>query len=101
MDLSERDVSLSSDGIDTSDHSDSSDGAISDGSWFHHDSDGLPDEVYNLRKKLLGDYKLPATPPAMYGEPQTLSKEEETTLEHYIAWNESRGTVKAYEMHAS
>jgi len=75
LDLSERAVSLSSDDINTSDHSDSSDGAMSYGSWFHH-SDGLPDEVYNLRKELLGDYKLPATPPAMCGGPQTLSKEE-------------------------
>jgi len=99
LDLSERAASCSSDDINTSDHSDSSDGAMLDGSSFHH-SDELPDEVYNLRKELLGDYKLPATPPVMCGGPQTLSKEEETTLEHYIAWNKSRGTVKAYEMHA-
>jgi hypothetical protein len=97
LNLSERVASHSSDD-NTSDHFDSSDGAMLDGSWFQH-SDGLPDEVCDIRKELLRDYILPATPPVMCGRQQTLSKKEETMIEHYIAWNKSRGTVKAYEMH--
>jgi len=59
----------------------------------------LPDAVLELKRKLLGDYSLP-NPPVGMTVPHVLSRAEELSLQHYIAWAESQGTVKAYSSHA-
>ena len=59
----------------------------------------LPEAVVQLQEQLLGDYTLPAPPmdiPVSY----TLSQAEVLSLQHYLAWTESQGTVKAYSAHA-
>jgi len=59
----------------------------------------LPDVVIQLQKDLLGDYTLPPCPdkaPPQY----VLSRAEKLSLQHYFAWTESHGTVKAYNAHA-
>ncbi len=59
----------------------------------------LPEVVVQLQEKLLGDYILsppPVEPPVQH----TLSRAEELSLQHYLAWTESQGTVKAYSAHA-
>jgi hypothetical protein len=63
-------------------------------------SDGhIPDVVIQLQKQLLGDCKLPPCP---VGPPQehALSGSETLSLQHYLAWSDSHGTVKAYNAHA-
>jgi hypothetical protein len=55
--------------------------------------------IIQLQKQLLGDYTLPpcpVEPPRQY----TLSKSETLSLQHYLAWSGSHGTVKAYNAHA-
>ncbi|KIM45728.1 hypothetical protein M413DRAFT_66210, partial [Hebeloma cylindrosporum] len=59
----------------------------------------LPAELLSLRKELLGDYKLPATPPESYTGPRALEESEKLSLQHYIAWRNSNGTVVAYNEH--
>jgi hypothetical protein len=59
----------------------------------------LPEVVIQLQEKLLGDYTLPPYPDnAPVSHP--LSRAEELSLRHYLAWTESQGTVKAYSAHA-
>jgi hypothetical protein len=62
-------------------------------------NDSLPEAVLQLQEKLLGDYALPP-PPVDEPVPYTLSEEEKLSLQHYLAWTESQGTVKAYSSHA-
>jgi hypothetical protein len=59
----------------------------------------LPEAVVQLQEKLLGDYTLPP-PPVGIPVPYALSMAEELSLQHYLAWTESQGTVKAYSAHA-
>jgi Transposase family tnp2 len=60
---------------------------------------GIPDVVIRLQKQLLGGYTLPPCPAEAPPLP-TLSGEEILSLQHYLAWTESHGTVKAYYSHA-
>lgn len=53
-----------------------------------------------LKAKLLGDYKCPARPPAASFTIAPLSPIERLSLLHYIAWQTSGGSVKAYKLHA-
>ena len=57
----------------------------------------LPETLKDLQKALLGDYSLPQCPP----KPQehVLTASQRLTLEHYIAWKKSNGTVSAYKLH--
>jgi hypothetical protein len=59
----------------------------------------LPPAIVQLQEKLLGDYTLPP-PPVDTPLPYALSRAEELSLQHYLAWTESQGTVKAYSAHA-
>ena len=59
----------------------------------------LPAELLALRKELLGDYKLPTHPPETYIKPRDLEDDERLSLQHYIAWRNSNGTVLAYNEH--
>ena len=61
-------------------------------------ADDLPDLVKRLQEQLLAGYTAPYSPSAHGG--YTLSESEEHSLRHYIAWVDSRGTVKAYNLHA-
>ena len=66
---------------------------------YRNDLD-LPEELLKLRKDLLGDYQLPMEPPhASYSKPRDLDECETQSLQHYIAWRKSDGTVRAYEEH--
>jgi hypothetical protein len=59
----------------------------------------VPEVVVQLREKLLGDYTLPP-PPVDPPVQHTLSRAQLLSLQHYLAWTESQGTVKAYSAHA-
>ncbi|KAH8978361.1 hypothetical protein EDB86DRAFT_3090785 [Lactarius hatsudake] len=52
------------------------------------------------RAKLLSDYTPPNHPPVDDSRGRSLTPDEELSLKHYIAWVDSRGTVKAYRLHA-
>jgi hypothetical protein len=75
------------------------DAAPSEASEESDHNNSLPEAVLQLQEKLLGDYTLPPPPvdePVSY----TLSGAEKLSLQHYLAWTESQGTVKAYSSHA-
>jgi hypothetical protein len=56
--------------------------------------------LLKLLKDLLGDYQLPMEPPYVsYSKPRDLDESETQSLQHYIAWQKSDGTVCAYEEH--
>jgi hypothetical protein len=65
------------------------------GNW----SGELPECIIQLQKLLLNDYTLPPCPTLAPVQP-TLSRAEVLSLKHYLAWIESRGTVKAYSVYA-
>ena len=63
----------------------------------------LPEVVQKLRLQLLSGYTLPIFPPLDGDEDpmgRSLTPAEELSLKHFIAWVDSRGTVKAYQLHA-
>ena len=60
----------------------------------------LPEVVQKLQKQLLSHYTHPNHPPLMDPRGHLLTPDEELSLKHYIAWVDSRGTVKAYNLHA-
>jgi hypothetical protein len=53
-------------------------------------------KVKAMRDKLLDGYKVPTDPPHSPPTCQTLTRPEELSLEHFVAWSKSKGTVKAY-----
>ena len=59
-------------------------------------------QLDRMRAELLDGYSLPSNPPDTPTLPkgQDLSKSEQISLKHYIAWSTSRGTVRAYKLHA-
>jgi hypothetical protein len=69
------------------------------GSDSGHHGDDVPDFIIQLQKKLSKGYALPPCPTLAPVQP-TLSRAEELSLQHYLAWTESHGTVKAYNAHA-
>jgi len=54
----------------------------------------------NLCQDLLNGYKLPPKPSDPYNL-RPLDRQEELSLQHYTAWQNSGGTVKAYSLHAA
>lgn len=60
----------------------------------------LPQSLDDLRKKLLGDYMCTEEDSASAHIPKELTSSEKATLQHYIAWKKSNGTVQAYRLHA-
>jgi hypothetical protein len=60
----------------------------------------LPEVVKKLRQQLLSGYTLPNHPQIDDPRCCPLTSAEELSLKHYIAWVDSRGTVKAYSLHA-
>ncbi|KAF8234120.1 hypothetical protein L208DRAFT_1551542 [Tricholoma matsutake] len=54
-----------------------------------------------MRAELLNGYSLPSKPPATHHKGWDLSVSEQTSLKHYIAWSKSRGTIRAYKLHAT
>jgi hypothetical protein len=60
----------------------------------------LPEVIQCIRKQLLAGYTHPIfpSPNDLRGHP--LTPEEKLSLKHYIAWVDSRGTVKGYHLHA-
>ena len=62
-----------------------------------------PKALDDLREQLLDGYKPPdeCPPDIKTGkELDTLTRDARISLEHFVAWKKSNGTVKAYEMHA-
>ncbi|KIM35113.1 hypothetical protein M413DRAFT_79727, partial [Hebeloma cylindrosporum] len=59
----------------------------------------LPSSLTDLRKQLLGDYVLPPEPPQHSGV-RALTVSETISLQHYVAWRKSNGTLYAYNLHA-
>jgi hypothetical protein len=53
-----------------------------------------------LRDKLQKHAKYEPKPPLLPFNTKTLSKTEELSLQHYVAWQCSGGTVNAYNLHA-
>jgi hypothetical protein len=60
----------------------------------------LPEVVQELRHQLLSGYSSPNHPPIDDPRGRLPTPAEELSLRHYIAWVDSRGTVKAYSLHA-
>jgi hypothetical protein len=60
----------------------------------------LPYVVQRLREQLLSGYTAPNNPPFHDLRGRKLTSDEELSLKHYITWVDSRGTVKAYHLHA-
>jgi hypothetical protein len=60
----------------------------------------LPGTLTDLQKELLRDYTTPVVPPVTASGPRALTSVERLTLQHYIAWKKSNGTVLAYKLHA-
>jgi hypothetical protein len=73
----------------------SSETVISDGDRHCN----MPDVVIWLQKQLLRGYTLPPCPDEAPLRPM-LSREQILSLQHYLAWTDSHGTVKAYNAHA-
>ena len=59
----------------------------------------IPESLKTLKDELIQDYRLPSEPESMSLRRQPLSNSQIASLKHYIAWNKSNGTVKAYELH--
>jgi Transposase family tnp2 len=60
----------------------------------------VPEVVQKLREQLLSNYTHPNHPPLIDHTGHLLTPAEKLSLRHYIAWVDSRGTVKAYNLHA-
>jgi hypothetical protein len=88
------DRSLEPDGI----ASDQAMSGSSDGDDGNGNED-LPDIIIQLQKKLLKGYTLPLSSPEAPSQ-HTLSRAETLSIQHYLAWTETHGTVKAYGAHA-
>jgi hypothetical protein len=63
----------------------------------------LSASVRSLQKTLLGNYQCPSNPDAeeRYGRLLTLTRCQELSLKHFVAWRKSNGTVSAYYLHAA
>ena len=61
----------------------------------------LPNALVDLRKQLLGDYVLASEPPHQSTCVRTLTASEIISLQHYVAWRKSNGTIYAYKLHAN
>lgn len=59
----------------------------------------LPESLKDLRKQLLGEYVLPTEPPQC-SRTRSLTASETISLQHYVAWRKSNGTIYAYKLHA-
>ena len=59
----------------------------------------LPDSLTDLRKQLLGGYVLQTEPPLFHGI-RALTTSEAVSLQHFVAWRKSNGTLLAYTLHA-
>ena len=57
-------------------------------------------KIKEMRDALLDGYKVEANPP-LYAINRMLTMSERLTLEHFVAWSKSRGTIKAYTAHAA
>ena len=73
---------------------------LDDNSNIVHVESVLPDFVQRLQKQLLAGYTLPNHPLVNDPRDYTLTESEKISLRHYIAWVDSRGTVRAYNLHA-
>ncbi|KAI9431378.1 hypothetical protein H4582DRAFT_1782979, partial [Lactarius indigo] len=60
----------------------------------------IPEVVRRLQTQLLSGYIPPNHPPIDDPRGRTPTPDEVLSLKHYIAWVDSRGTVKAYKLHA-
>jgi hypothetical protein len=63
----------------------------------------IPQSLTQLQDKLRNGYSPPPVPPSsarLETQLNDLSKVNLLSLQHYIAWSESNGTVKAYKKHA-
>lgn len=60
----------------------------------------VPGSVYELQDALLHGYSQPPFPPTSPPQSVSLTTSETVTLEHYVAWHTSNGTVRAYSQHA-
>ena len=70
--------------------------------YFYASSPDLPEVVKRLQEQLQSGYKRPNHPPVndLRDHWDSLTKAEKLSLKHFIAWVNSRGTVKAYTLHA-
>jgi hypothetical protein len=60
----------------------------------------LPESLTALQKELQGDYTCPRNPLDNGPILHKLTPCQELSLRHYVAWKESNGTVKAFQLHA-
>jgi hypothetical protein len=60
-----------------------------------------PQSVTSLRKEPLENYQCPSDPPSAGPVLHTLTLCQELSLQHYVAWKQSNGTVKAFNLHVA
>jgi Transposase family tnp2 len=58
-------------------------------------------KIKAMRDKLLDGYTMEVDPPFFPPTHHALTISEELTLQHFVAWSKSGGTVKAYTAHAA
>ena len=92
---------LNSGGMSDDSEEDSEDDLKSIGQDTNKSFFQLPNTLVELRKRLLGDYVLPTEPPHQSAGVRTLTASEILSLQHYVAWRKSNGTVYAYKLHAN
>jgi hypothetical protein len=70
---------------------------LADNNTLYHT---YPEERETLQRMLTGTYECPVVAPGGLGQQSPLTKSEEISLQHYIAWRQSNGTELAYKLHA-
>ena len=58
-------------------------------------------KVKAMREELLNGYEVPTDPPQLPPTCHILTRSQELSLEYFVAWSKSKGTVKAYISHAT
>ena len=59
-----------------------------------------PEQREILQRELKGEYVCPKEKPLWLNPPRELTWTEELSLRHFLAWQQSNGTEKAYNLHA-
>ena len=59
-----------------------------------------PEQREILQRELKGQYVCPKEKPLSLNPPRELTSTEELSLRHFLAWQQSNGTEKAYNLHA-
>lgn len=103
IDYSESDVDSDTDEDSGSSNSSRAEKDIAHNETLNNNFCKLPQALTDLRKELLGDYTTPDESAQHHDtiNTRTLSISEIHSLQHYVAWRKSNGTIQAYKLHAA